>query len=50
MMKPLSLAMYLAATTLALQLGCQSTNKGPISGPTIDAAPADARIYVSGAG
>ncbi len=49
MTKPLSLAMYLAATTLAIQSGCQSTNKGPAAGPMIDAASADARIYVSGA-
>jgi len=49
MMKPLSLAAYLAATTLAFQLGCQSTNKGPAAGPTVDAASADARIYVNGA-
>ena len=49
MMKPYSLAMYLAAATLALQSGCQSTQKGPAASPMIDAASADARIYVSGA-
>ena len=50
MLKPLSLAMYLAVTTLAVQAGCQSTNKGPAAGPMVDAASVDARIYVSGAG
>ena len=49
MMKPLSLAVCLAATALALQAGCQSTQKGSAVGPMIDAASADARIYVSGA-
>ncbi len=49
MMKPLSLAVYLAAATLAIPPGCQSTNQGPGSGLQIDAASADARIYVSGA-
>ena len=49
MLKPFSLAAYLAATTLAFQLGCQSTNKGPAPGPMVDAASADARIYVNGA-
>ncbi len=49
MMKPFSLALYLAVTTLAIQFGCQSTHKGPAAGPTIDAATADARIFVSGA-
>ncbi len=49
MMKPLSLAMCLTATTLALQSGCQATNNGSVSGAQIDAASADARIYVSGA-
>lgn len=49
MTKPLSLAMYLAVTTLALQSGCQSTHKGLAASPMIDAASADARIYVSGA-
>ena len=49
MTKPLSLAMYLAVTTLAVQAGCQSTSKGPAAGPMIDAASADARIFVSGA-
>ncbi len=49
MMKPLSLAVCLAATALALQSGCQSTQKGSAAGPMIDAASADVRIYVSGA-
>ena len=49
MMKPFSVAAYLAATTLVCQLGCQSTDKGPAAGPMVDAASADARIYVSGA-
>ena len=49
MTKSFSLAAYLAATTLAFQLGCQSTNKGPAPGPMVDAASADARIYVNGA-
>ena len=50
MMKPLSLAVCLAATALAIQSGCQSTHKGSVAGPMIDAASVDARIYVSGAG
>ncbi|MCZ6653226.1 MAG: hypothetical protein O7D91_09395 [Planctomycetota bacterium] len=49
MTKPLSLAVYLAATTLAIQSGCQSTSKGPAASPTVDAASADARIFVNGA-
>ena len=49
MTKPLSFAVCMAAATLAIQSGCQSTNKAPAAGPTIDAASADARIYVSGA-
>ncbi|MCH8851564.1 MAG: hypothetical protein IID41_02815 [Planctomycetes bacterium] len=49
MMKPLSLAACLTAMALALQSGCQSTQKGPAASPMIDAASADARIYVSGA-
>ena len=49
MMKPLSLVVYLVGTILAIQSGCQSKNKGPVSGPQIDAASADARIYVNGA-
>ena len=50
MMKPLSLVVYLVATTLAIQSGCQAQSKGPVSGSQIDAASADARIYVSGVG
>ena len=49
MTKLFSLTACLAATALAIQLGCQSTQKGPAASPMIDAASADARIYVSGA-